>query len=88
MAKLHILKKFVLNRAGVRELLRSSEMQDVLREAAEAVRANAGDGYSVDVHVGKNRANASVGTESIQSRADNLRNNTLLRALGGGGTHD
>ena len=47
-----------LNNAGIRELLRSSEVADVCeKEAARMTRAT-GMEYVPDVHIGKNRANA------------------------------
>ena len=39
--------KFVLNREGVRELMQSQEMQDVLVDFASQVAERAGDGYDV-----------------------------------------
>ena len=71
--------KFVLNRAGVRELMQSQEMQDVLVEFAGQVAENAGDGY--DVYIGTNRANVSVVTATEDAAADNLDHNTLEKAI-------
>lgn len=71
--------KFVLNRAGVRELMQSQEMQDVLVEFAGQVAENAGDGYSV--YIGATRANVSVRTETEEAMADNLDHNTLEKAI-------
>lgn len=80
--------RFELNRAGVRELLQSSEMQTVLQEAAERVRSNAGSMTSLEyrsqVRVGKNRAVATVAADSAAAYYENLKNNTLVKALGGG----
>lgn len=71
--------KFVLNRAGVRELMQSQEMPDVLVEFAGQVAENAGDGY--DVYIGTNRANVSVVTATDEAAADNLDHNTLEKAI-------
>lgn len=71
--------KFVLNRAGVRELMQSQEMQDVLVEFASQVAERAGDGY--DVYIGVNRANVSVMTATEEAMADNLDHNTLEKAI-------
>ncbi len=71
--------KFVLNRAGVRELMQSQEMQDVLVEFASQVAERAGDGY--DVYIGVNRANVSVGTATEEAMADNLEHNTLEKSI-------
>lgn len=71
--------KFVLSRAGVRELMQSQEMQDVLVDFAGQVADRAGDGY--DVYVGTNRANVSVMTATEEAMADNLDHNTLEKAI-------
>ena len=74
--------KFVLNRAGVRELLRSQEAMNVCRTYADAVRNRAGEGYEVSTYVGTNRVNASVYAATYEARKDNYENNTLLKARG------
>ena len=74
--------KFELNRAGVRELLRSAEAMNVCREYANNIRTRAGNGYEVDTYVGANRANASVYAATYEARKDNYDNNTLLKARG------
>lgn len=71
--------KFVLNRAGVRELMQSQEMVDVLTEFAGQVATNAGEGYSV--HIGPNRANVSVVADTDEAYYDNLDNNTLEKSI-------
>ena len=75
--------KFVLNRSGVRELLRSQEMMDVIRDYAQQVADRAGDGYGLSEYVGRNRVNVSIGAETKEASQDNYDNNTLLKALGG-----
>ena len=71
--------KFVLNRAGVRELMQSQEMQGVLVEFAGQVAERAGDGY--DVYIGTNRANVSVVTATEEAAADNFDHNTLEKSI-------
>ena len=75
--------KIELISAGIQELLKSDEMAAVCKEHAEAVAQRAGDGYKVDTYVGKTRVNAMVSADSAKARKDNLKNNTLLKALGG-----
>lgn len=75
---------FKLNRAGVRELLRSAEAAGICQEHANRVKNAAGDGYEVTVYTGRNRVNASVHAETYEARRDNYEHNTLLKALGGG----
>ena len=73
--------KIVLNRAGVRSMLRSEEAKAICKELAEGIKQRAGDGYEVSTYTGRNRVNASVKAETAQAYYDNLRNNTLNRAL-------
>ena len=73
--------KFVLNRASVRELMKSEEMQDILKDKADSALNSLGEGYKSDIHVGKNRANAMVYADSFQAKKDNLKNNTILKAV-------
>lgn len=75
--------KIKLNGAGVRELLQSPEMQKELTKHATAIRQRAGDGYEQDIFIGKNRANAMVSAESAKARRQNMKNNTLLKAVRG-----
>lgn len=74
--------KFELNSEGVKDLLRSDEMTGALNELALKVRNSAGDGYEISEYIGKNRANVSVRAETKKAKRDNLKNNTLLKALG------
>lgn len=73
--------KFKLNYTGVGQLLKSSEMQAILSEKATAIQQRCGDGYETDAYVGKTRANAMVKATSFKAKRDNLKNNTLLKAV-------
>ena len=73
--------KFKLNSSGVRQLLQSAQMQTVLEQQASAIRNRAGVGYKQDTYVGKNRANAMVWADTHQAKRDNMKNNTLLKAV-------
>lgn len=73
--------KIKLNRAGVRELLKSSEMLAVCEEKAASIRNRCGDGYETNSFVGKNRVNAMVFASTYQAKRDNMKNNTILKAL-------
>lgn len=72
---------FKLNRAGVRELLKSQEMQGILKDHATTIKNRAGDGYEQDIYIGRNRANAMVKAETFKAKKDNSKNNTLLKAV-------
>ena len=56
-------------------------MQGVLKDHADAIKNRCGDGYETDLFVGKTRANAMVSATTYQAKADNLRNNTILKAV-------
>lgn len=73
--------KFKLNRSGVRELMKSTEMQSVLTSYASNIRNRCGDGYEQDIYVGSNRANAMVSAATVKAKRDNQKNNTLLKAV-------
>ncbi len=70
-----------LNSAGIRELLRSDEMQELLGEQAAEIAGRCGAGYSSDTYLTGGRAVASAFAESPEAIRDNLDNNTLLRSL-------
>lgn len=74
--------KIVLNRKGVRELLKSQPMADACREQAEQVKARAGEGYEVQQQDYPERARYIITAETDEAKRDNLKNNTLLKALG------
>lgn len=76
--------KVVLNREGVRELLLSKELEDILASHAAAIQGRAGDGYETDTYHGTNRVNAMVWAESGAAIRDNSQNNTLLKSVRGG----
>ena len=75
------MSKFELNRAGLWELMKSSEMQAVLTEKATAIKARCGNGYEQDIMVGRYRANAMVWADTYEARKENSENNTILKAV-------
>ena len=75
-------EKVVLNRSGVKELLRSQEMMNICTELAYKARSRLGDGYEVTYRKGKNRVNASIIANTAETLDDQLKNNTILKALG------
>ena len=72
---------FKLNRSGVASMMKSPEMQAILKEKASTVKQRCGPGDGQDMHVGKNRANAMVFAETYQAKRDNMKNNTILKAV-------
>lgn len=73
--------KFVLNRPGVRSLMQSDEMQSILKNKANNALNSLGEGYKSDTYVGKNRANAMVYADTYQAKRDNLKYNSILKAV-------
>lgn len=75
--------RFKLDRAGVRELMRSPEAMSVVTEYASQIQSRCGAGYELTTMVGATRVNASVFAATVEARRDNYQNNTLLKARGG-----
>lgn len=73
--------KFVLNRSGVRDLLKSDGIYQVCAQHAEMTRASAGPGYEVGQRNYPERTGAAVYPATADAYYDNLRHNTLLKAL-------
>lgn len=76
---------FELNSAGVVELMKSVEMVNVLNEFASSVASRAGGGYGISNVMSGDRAKVFVTASTEEAYADNNENNTLLKALQGGG---
>ena len=68
--------KFELNRSGVRALLRSDEVKAILKSKADAAAQACGNGYLMQT-----RVVARVSAVSAKAKQDNLKNNTILKAL-------
>lgn len=75
--------RFELNRDGVKELLRSSEMQSIIQECGSAVQNAAGEEYECEIKTGANRCWATISAASPHAYYSNLKHNTLLKALRG-----
>lgn len=73
--------KIVLNSPGIRSLLRSGEMKDLVGQHAAQIATNAGSGYEFDTYTGPGRVNASVYCADAKAERDNLENNTLLKSM-------
>lgn len=71
--------KIKLNDAGVKELLRSDEVQEACLEAAGAVASAAGGGYETGYTFTQVRAGALVETTTDEAFKER---NWLLKALG------
>jgi hypothetical protein len=73
--------KIVLNREGVRSLLKSEEMKAVCEQHANNAVQRLGTGYEVSSYIGKNRVNASISAVTSEAMRENLENNSILKAL-------
>lgn len=73
--------RIVLNRKGIRALLRSPEVLADLERRAERIAATAGDGMEASAMVGKNRARASVITATSEARKAEATRRALTRAI-------
>lgn len=76
--------KFVLNGAGVRELLKSGEIAAECQRHAEAIYSAASskaDGYVLEARNYPERSGYAVYAADYPAITDNLNNNTLLKSL-------
>lgn len=76
--------KFVLNRDGVKQLLQSNEIVNMMKDCANNGINNVAslDDYEIETYMGKKRANVSISAKTKKGEMDNFNNNTLLKALG------
>lgn len=72
-----------LDTAGVGELLRSDELKSYLEGIAKQVSDRAGSGYRAKGIRMPTRAIAVAEAADKKAIRDNLKNNTLLKAMGG-----
>ena len=75
--------KIVLNQEGVKALLKSQEIQNVIKDCADSVQSTAGSDYKVNMKQGVNRCWATISPASPHAYYSNLKHNTLVKALGG-----
>ena len=74
--------KVELNSDGIRELLKSDEIMEVLRSQARKVMSGLNSGYAMSEYKGKTRGNVSIYANTKEAYKDNLENNTLLKVAG------
>ena len=75
------LKKFVLNRQGVAQLMKGQDCQDMIKSCADTIVERLGEGYEDDIYVGVNRCNSTIRAVHYKTVKDNEENNTLLKNL-------
>jgi pantoate kinase len=71
-----------INRKAVRDLLKDPALEQHLLSEAEAIAARAGDGFVASSMIGRNRARASVITESFSAMYREAKYGTLSKAAG------
>lgn len=76
--------RIVLNRAGVRQLLKGSEIQGDLKGRADRIAAAAGEGFVSDIGVGGSRARAEVVTDTFEAMRAEATDRALSRAIDAG----
>lgn len=75
--------KVELNSSEVRALLKSEGIMSTCEELANGVIQRTGCGsYETEKHVGRNRVNVAIVATDYKTVRDNLKNNTLIKALG------
>ena len=75
--------RVVLNKRGVRDLLKGEDMRQVCADHANKTLAKLGTGYETDTHTGKPRSTAMIRASSAQARRDARQNNTIWKAVKG-----
>lgn len=75
--------KFKLDINGLRQLMKSAEMQSCLDEYGAEVAGRVGDDYGHRVHVADYVAICNVYPDSAEAAKANYEDNTLLTAIGG-----
>ncbi len=68
-----------LNSPGIRAMLKSEEIQSSVEEQASRIANEAGGDF--EVKIASTRAYASVRNKNRRGYENNMRNNTLLRAV-------
>lgn len=73
---------FKLSMSGLRKVMKSSEVQAVVHDRAEAIREKAGDGFEVRDSPHKWVARSYVEAETWDAYHEERDNKTLTKALG------
>ena len=76
--------EFVIHKNGVKDLMKSQEMQNMLATKAALIAARAGEGFTSIVRVGDDRARAYVRPDTYVARRRQAKHHLLERAVGKG----
>lgn len=75
--------EFELDQAGIRELMQSGEMLEIVTEYGNRILAQCGEGYEIKAGVGETRAGVIVHPTNPHAYYSNRKHHTLQKALGG-----
>lgn len=75
--------KIELNEAGIRELLKSEEMQAILNEHADNALDRLGEGYEKETRIGSRRAKVMVLATSASTFYKHMETNEILKSVRG-----
>lgn len=75
---------FEHNWKGYQALMKSAGVKAMLQPYAEKQKSNLGSGYETYTERGQTRWGVNVWPKTKKAKKDNLKNNTLLKSLGGG----
>lgn len=70
-----------LNWDGVGKLLRSKEIKEECVRQASEIKNRCGEGYETGSYLGEDRQKATIYPATNKAKKDNLKNNTILKAL-------
>jgi hypothetical protein len=73
-----------VHRGAIRDLLRSNEAEALVRASAARIATAAGPGHESDSSVGRNRARATVWTDTIEAIVAEAYDHKLTRSLDAG----
>lgn len=74
--------KYIRSDKGVSDLMKSEEMQAILKQYGDQIVGRCGDrNYKAVVRTGKKRANVTISPADAAAFYSNLKHNTLLKAL-------
>lgn len=75
--------RVTLNHKGMKELLKSDEINNEIQSKANEIKERLPEGYTIIRKRGKNRTKAVIATKSRTAMIDNQNNNTLIKAVTG-----
>ena len=76
--------KIKLNSAGVRQLLKSAPITGACENEARKIQQRAGEGFEVESRNYPERTGVAVVAATSEAIQKNYKDNTLLKAMGGG----